>query len=159
MDGPVFIRLCRVPMPIITPPDEKFEFGKIKTLTPGNDVAVMACGSLVYEALVAQERLAQEGINARIMNVHTIKPIDAETIKKAADECGCIVTAEEHQITGALGGAVAEVLARNKPVPVEMIGMQDKFGESGEPEELMVKYGLKAENIVQAVKSAIKRKK
>jgi len=157
--GPVFIRLCRVPMPIITPPDERFVFGKAKIMKPGGDVVIFACGSMVYESLTAAEALAGEGIDARVVNIHTVKPLDEETVIKSVKECGCAVTAEEHQSAGGLGGAIAETLAKNYPVPVEMVGLKDEFGESGEPEELMTKFNLKYEDIIKACKKSVKRKK
>lgn len=159
IDGPVFIRLCRIPMPVITAPDDRFEFGKIKELTKGDDVAIFACGSMVYEALIAAESLEKEGIKARVLNVHTIKPLDEKMVVLVANECGCAVSAEEHQRAGGLGGAIAEVLARKSPIPMEMVGLDDCFGESGEPEELMKAYSLKSENICDAAKTALQRKK
>ena len=156
--GPVYLRYGREPMPIITTSDSPFEIGKAIILKDGGDVAIFACGHLVYEALCAAEILAQSGINATVINVHTIKPIDEETIIKAVLKCGAVVTAEEHQIAGGFGSAVCEVLAKNCPAPVEMIGVFDTFGESGAPLDLLKEYGLKADNIVTAAIKAIKRK-
>jgi transketolase len=158
LDGPVYIRYGRENTPIFTKTDTPFEIGKANVLRDGNDVAIMACGTMVYESLMAAEILEKKGIKARDINIHTIKTIDEKTIITAAKECGAIVTAEEHQIYGGCGSAVAEVLVKNFPVPVEMIGVNDKFGESGEPMDLMVKYGLKDVNIVEAVLKVLKRK-
>jgi transketolase len=124
----------------------------------GEDVAVIACGSLVYEALVAAEELSSDGIDCRAINCHTIKPIDRDSIIKAAEETGAIVTAEEHQVHGGLGSAVSEVVFGNHPVPIEYVAMMDRFGESGEPNELMKKFGLSSEGIKSAVKKVLKRK-
>ncbi|MFH1282568.1 MAG: transketolase C-terminal domain-containing protein [bacterium] len=159
IQGPVFIRLCRVAMPIITSPNDKFEFGKARVLSSGNDVAIIACGNMVYESLVSGEMLAKEGIQASVINVHTIKPLDEETIVQTVRRCGCAVTAEEHQIAGGLGGTISELLAKKYPVPMEMIGINDVFGESGEPEELLKHFSLKAEDICVGVRNVLKRKK
>lgn len=159
MFGPVYIRLGRAPVPIITKETDPFTIGKAKQVRDGKDVAIIACGSQVYEAVVAAEMLEKEGISARVLDMHTIKPLDEEAIVKAAKDCGCIVTAEEHQLACGLGSAVAEVVSMKLPVPVEMIGMHDKFGESGDPEELLKKYGLKDVNIAESAKKAIQRKK
>ena len=125
--------------------DSEFIPGKAQVLKDGSDISLIATGHMVWEALQSAKLLEENGISARVINIHTIKPIDKDTIIKAAKETKAIVTLEEHQVMGGFGSAVAEVLAENYPVPVKMIGMQDRFGESGEPEELMVKYGLKAE--------------
>ena len=158
MFGPVYLRYGREPMPIITKDDSPFEIGKAITLKDGGDVAIFACGHLVYEALCAAEILEKSGIKASVVNVHTIKPIDEETIVKTAKKCGAIVTAEEHQVAGGFGSAVCEVLAKHCPVPVEMVGVFDTFGESGAPLDLLKEYGLKAENIVAAALKSLKRK-
>jgi len=158
MYGPVYLRYGREPTPIITKEDSSFEIGKAITLKNGSDVAIFACGHLVYEALCAAEILAQSGIKVSVVNVHTIKPIDEEAIVKTAKKCGAVVTAEEHQVAGGFGSAVCEVLAKNCPVPVEMVGVFDTFGGSGAPLDLLKEYGLKAENIVAAALKAIKRK-
>lgn len=157
--GPVYIRYGRETIPIITDESTPFEIGKSVKMKDGKDVCIMACGSMVYEALIAAELLEKEGIKARVLNIHTIKPIDSEAIISAAKDCGAIVTAEEHQIFGGFGSAVAEVVVSNCPVPMEFVGMKDCFGESGKPSDLMVKYGLKDINIVDAVKKVLKRKK
>lgn len=156
--GPVYIRYGRETIPIITEESTPFEIGKAVKMKDGKDVCIMACGSMVYEALMAAEILEKEGIKARVLNIHTIKPIDKQAIIEAAKDCGAIVTAEEHQIFGGFGSAVAEVIVNNCPVPMEFIGMKDCFGESGKPADLMVKYGLKDVNIVEAVKRVFKRK-
>ena len=158
-NGPVYIRYGRETIPTITEESTPFEIGKAVTMKDGNDVCIMACGSMVYESLMAAELLEKEGIKARVLNIHTIKPIDKEAIIKAATECGAIVTAEEHQIFGGFGSAVAEVIVANKPVPMEFVGMKDCFGESGKSADLIAKYGLKDVNIVEAVKKVLARKK
>lgn len=155
-NGPCYVRLGRASVPVINDNEEyKFEIGKGVSLREGNDVAIIATGIMVDAALEAYNILAEEGIKARIINIHTIKPIDEEIIVKAARECGSIVTAEEHSIIGGLGSAVAEVVTSNCPVPVLRVGVKDTFGESGEPDELLQKYGLTPCDIVKAVKKAI----
>lgn len=159
MDGPVYVRLGRLAVPVIN--DEtsyKFQIGKGVTLKEGNDVTIIATGLMVSEALEAAKELETKGIKARVINIHTIKPIDEEVIIKAAKETGAIVTAEEHNIIGGLGSAVAEVISENCPVPLKRIGTEDTFGESGKPAELMKKYGLTKDNIVEAVTDIINRK-
>ncbi|GAB4541440.1 MAG: transketolase family protein [Thermodesulfovibrionia bacterium] len=156
--GPVYMRLSRPPLPIVTKEQDEFIMGKANIMRNGNDVTVIACGLMVYEALVAAETLYKEGIETRVINMHTIKPIDEEVIIKSAMDTGAIVTAEEHQINGGLGSAVAEVIVRNAPVPMEMVAVNDTFGESGEAQELLVKYHLKEIDIINAVKRVIKRK-
>lgn len=159
MYGPAFIRFGRPAIPAFTTPETPFVIGKADVYNEGSDVAIIACGLLVWEALQAAEMLEKEGISARVINCHTIKPLDVETITQAAIDCGAIVTAEEHQMIGGLGGAVAEAVVKNVPVPMEFIGIPDTFGGSGEPEELLDIYGLRAKNIVEAAKKAIDRKK
>lgn len=156
--GPVYIRFGREAIPIITSPETPFEFGKGALLKDGNDVAIVACGSMVYESLVAAEELEKEGIHARVINIHTVKPIDEEIILQAAEETGAIVTAEEHQIMAGFGSAVAEVIVQHHSVPMEMVGIEDTFGESGTPDELMVAYGLTHDAIIRKVKKVIQRK-
>lgn len=155
---PTYLRLGREKTPVITTPDSPFAIGKAETLREGSDVAIIACGTLVYEALVAADVLEKEGIRCSVINNHTVKPMDEETIVAAASACGAVVTAEEHQIAGGMGSAVAEVLARKFPVPVEFVGMQDRFGESGSPDELMKAFGLTSEGIIGAVRRVLKRK-
>ncbi len=159
MKGPVYMRFGRENVPLITTEETPFKIGRAETFRTGNDVTVIACGTLVYEALIAAKQLEAEGIDVRVINMHTIKPLDKDAIIKAAKETGCIVTAEEHQINGGLGGAVAECVAKNYPVPIEFVAVNDRFGESGQPEELMTKFLVKAPNVVWSVREAIKRKK
>ena len=156
--GPVYFRFLRVRTPVITSQKTSFEVGKALVFREGTDVTIIACGQMVYEALMAARNLYKQKISARVVNCHTIKPIDKEAIVKAARETGAIVTAEEHQIIGGLGSAVAEVLAEHCPVPMERIGLRDTFGESGEPEELLVKYHMKAVDIENAVRKVLRRK-
>jgi transketolase len=159
-NGPVYIRLGRLNVPVIF--DEstyKYELGKGITLAEGSDVTIIATGMMVHGALEAKDILKQEGINARVIDIHTIKPIDADIIVKAAKETGAIVTAEEHNIIGGLGSAVAEVVSENHPVPVLRVGVMDKFGKSGKPDVLMEMYGLTAANIVAKTKEVLKLKR
>ncbi|MBN1622082.1 MAG: transketolase family protein [Endomicrobiales bacterium] len=156
--GPLFIRFGRESEPIFNKEDTPFKIGKAVTLREGKDVAILACGSMVYESLVAAENLEKKGISAKVVNVHTIKPIDADAIVKSAKECGAVVTAEEHQILGGFGSAVAEVLVKNHPVPVEMVGVRDTFGESGNPSELLKHFHLKDADILNACEKVLKRK-
>jgi len=158
-EGPVYLRLGRLNVPVIY--DEsgyKFEIGKGIVLAEGNDAAIIATGLMVSAALEAKELLQQEGINARVIDIHTIKPIDADIIVKAARETGAIVTAEEHNIIGGLGSAVAEVLSENYPVPLVRVGVQDKFGKSGKPDILLQMYGLTAADIAKSTKAALEKK-
>lgn len=157
-EGPVYLRFGRPKVPIFISEDTPFEIGKAIMLNEGKDVTIIATGHLVWEAIVAGEMLAEQGIDAEIINIHTIKPLDNEAILKSVAKTGCVVSCEEHQYNGGLNDAVAQLLARNNPKPMEFIGVDDSFGESGTPDELMVKYGLKAENIVEAAKKAISRK-
>lgn len=161
MFGPAYIRFGRSAVPMFTREDTPFEIGKAQILSEGTDVAIIAAGLLVWEALVAaEELLKRKGIRARVINCSTIKPIDVKTITDAAIECGCIVSAEEHQVHGGLGSAIAEVVAKNFPVPIEFVGVKDSFGGSGEPEELMEKYGLTWKEIyASALKSMQRREK
>ena len=158
IEGPCFVRFGREAVPVVTDADTPFAVGKVRNVREGKDVTIVACGSLVYQAQIAAERLSAEGIDAAVLDCHTIKPLDEESIIAAAKKTGCIVTAEEHQINGGLGGAVAECLARSCPVPVEMVAVQDSFGESGKAEELMQKYGLDADAIIGKVKQVLARK-
>lgn len=157
--GPIYMRLSRPPFPTITKETDSFEIGRANVLRDGRDVTVIACGFMVSEALRAAELLEKDNIGARVINMHTIKPIDQTAIIKSAQETGAVVTAEEHQMNGGLGSAVAEVLARNIPVPVEMVAVNDSFGESGESEELLKKHKLKDVDIANAAKKALNRKK
>ena len=160
MEGPCYVRLGRLAVNNVNDAATyKFELGKGITLKEGNDVTLVATGIMVEAALEAAEMLAKEGINARVINIHTIKPIDREILVNAAKETGAIVTAEEHNVIGGLGSAVAEVLTEECPVPVLKVGVQDTFGESGKPNELLEAYGLTANNIVEKAKKAINCKK
>jgi transketolase len=156
--GPCFLRFAREATPVFTGEDEPFEIGKAKLLKNGSDATIIACGPIVYEALLAHERLKTEGISVRVLNMHTLKPLDEAAVLSAAKDTGAIVTAEDAQIVGGLGGAVAEFLVKTIPVPVEMVGIHDTFLECGTPEELAAKYGLTASSLVAAVKKAIFRK-
>lgn len=154
-NGPVYIRLGRSKVPVIFDEDYNFEIGKGVELKSGEDVTIIATGIMVAKALEASEMLKEEGISARVINISTIKPIDKDIIIKAAKETKGIVTVEEHSIIGGLGSAVAEVLVENCPVPMLRVGVNDTFGESGNGDELLVKYGLTSENIVKNVKSVL----
>lgn len=158
IDGPVYLRFAREATPVFTTEDAPFIVGKANTLREGNDLTIIAAGPIVYEALIAADALKEKGLSVRVINMHTIKPLDEEAIIKAAQETGAIVTAEEHQIYAGLGGAVAEVVVKNAPVPIEMVGIMDTFGESGSPEELAVEYGLTAKEIIAAAKQVHARK-
>ena len=157
-DGPVYLRFGRPSVPNFTPSDEPFEIGKIYNLNEGKDVTIIACGHLVWEALQAAEALEAEGISAEVLNVATIKPLDEKTILESIAKTGCAVVAEEHNMAGGLGEAVAGVLAAGKPAPVEFVNGADRFGQSGTPAELMKAYGLDAAHVAEAAKKAISRK-
>lgn len=157
-DGPVYLRFGRPVVPNFMPENEKFEIGKAVLLQEGKDVTIVATGHLVWEALLAAETLEAKGISAEVINIHTIKPLDEEAILRSVAKTGCVVTAEEHNFLGGLGESVARVLAVNNPLPQEFVAVQDTFGESGTPDELMEKYGLKAANIVEKVEVVINRK-
>lgn len=159
MFGPIYIRFGREKVPVITNDDTPFEIGKAYCVREGTDVAIIACGVMVYEGLVAAETLAKEGISVMVINNHSIKPMDEKTIIEAAQITGAVVTAEEHQVAGGMGSAVLEVLAQNYPVPVKMVGVYDRFGESGEPDVLMKEFGLTSESLVKAVKEILAKKK
>lgn len=157
-EGPVYLRFGRPVVPVFTGADQKFEIGKAWMVNEGKDVSIFATGHLVWEAILAGEILEQEGIDAEIINLHTIKPLDEKSILQSVSKTKCAVTAEEHQLNGGLGDAVCQVLSRSLPSPVEMVGVNNSFGESGTPSQLMEKYGLNARNIVNAVKKVIARK-
>ena len=158
-DGPVYCRFGRLAVPVINDnPDYKFEIGKGITLRDGKDVTIVATGLMVCEALEAAEMLAKDGISARVINIHTIKPLDSELILKAAKETGCIVTCEEHSIIGGLGSAVAECVSESCPVPVTRIGVNDTFGHSGPAVALLKEFGLCADNIAAVTKQAVAKK-
>ncbi len=156
--GPVYLRFGRPTVPNFTPKDQVFEIGKALLLNEGKDVSIFATGHLVWEAIIAGEILAQKGIDAEIINIHTIKPLDEQAILASVRKTRCAVSAEEHQKNGGLGESIARTLTSNYPAPLELVAVNDTFGESGAPDELMVKYGLKAENIVEAALKAIQRK-
>jgi transketolase len=156
--GPVYLRFGRPSVPIFIPEDMPFEIGKAIVLQEGIDVSIFATGHLVWKALEAAKVLHKKGISAEVINIHTIKPIDEAAILKSVAKTKCVVTAEEHQIAGGLGESVAQVLSRNKPTPMEYVAVNDTFGESGTPDELMVKYGLDTPNIVAAAEKVIARK-
>lgn len=157
--GPVYIRLGRSGVPLITKPDSPFTIGKANIIREGADISIFACGHMVYESILACDALEKEGIKARLINLHTPKPIDKDIIIKAARQTGAIVTVEEHTVTGGFGSAIAEVVIQSCPVPVKMIGVQDKFGISGEPDELFEYFELKAKHIVASAKEALNMKK
>lgn len=159
MFGPIYIRFGREKVPMITNEETPFEIGKAYCVREGTDVAIIACGVMVYEGLVAAEALAKEGISVMVINNHSVKPIDEKTIIEAAQKTGAVVTAEEHQVAGGMGSAVLEVLAQNCPVPVKMVGVYDRFGESGEPDILMKEFGLNSESLINAVKEVLAKKK
>lgn len=157
-EGPVYLRFGRPVMPIFTPADQKFEIGKAWMVNEGADVSIFATGHLVWEAILAGEKLAEEGIDAEIINIHTIKPLDEEAVLKSAKKTGCVVSCEEHNRYGGLGESIAQLLSTHMPTPMEFVAVNDTFGESGTPAELMKKYGLDSSNIVEAVKKVMKRK-
>jgi transketolase len=156
--GPVYLRFGRPKVPNFTPADQKFEIGKALHLKEGNDVTIFATGHLVWEALEAARTLDAEGISAEVINLHTIKPLDNDTILKAVANTKCVVTAEEHMLNGGLGDSIAQLLSRNTPTPIEMVGMDDSFGESGPPMKLMEKYRIDRNAIVESAKKVITRK-
>ena len=156
--GPAYLRFGRPVVPNFMPADEPFVIGKAIMLNEGTDVTIIATGHLVWEALIAAETLEAKGISAEVINIHTIKPLDEEAILKSVGKTGCVVTAEEHMMNGGLGEAVSQVLARKAPVPQEYVAVNDTFGESGTPMELMTKYHIDSPDIVEAVKKAISRK-
>ena len=157
-EGPVYLRFGRPSVANFTPEDEPFEIGKVYNLNEGKDVSIIACGHLVWEALQAAEALEAEGISAEVLNVPTIKPLDTEAIAASLRKTGCAVVAEEHNMAGGLGEAVAGVAAAHCPTPLEFVNGKDRFGQSGTPAELMAAYGLNAEAIREAAKKAIGRK-
>jgi transketolase len=156
---PIYIRFFRDNTPVFTDANAKFEFGKADTLIDGKDVTIISCGLQVWEAVLAEEVLAAEGISVRLINMHTIKPLDNDIVIKAARETGAIVTAEDHQKHAGLAGAVAEVLAWHSPAPLESVAVNDTYGESGKGDELMKKYGIAKDDIVKAARAVLKRKK
>ncbi|MCX4359087.1 MAG: transketolase family protein [Rikenellaceae bacterium] len=157
-DGPVYLRFGRPSVPVFTPADQKFEIGKAVKMIEGSDVVIFATGHLVWRAVEACEALEDRGISVELVNIHTIKPLDEEAVLESARKCGCVVTAEEHLMNGGLGDSVSQLLARHAPMPVEYVAVNDKFGESGKPDELMKKFGLDSVDIIAAVERVMKRK-
>jgi transketolase len=157
---PAYLRLGRSGVPAFTTPESPFEIGKAQVVyqSESPDVTIVACGSLVYEALQAAKKLEQEGIHAQVINMHTIKPYDRETLIQSVKKTGAVVTAEEHQIAGGLGSATVEVLAEEFPVPVEYVGVRDQFGQTGDPDELMKYYNVDRDAIMVAVRDVVRRK-
>jgi transketolase len=158
MVGPVYLRFGREKTPIVTTEETPFELGKAQTFREGRDVAIVACGILLYNALRAAEELAKDGVECMVVNNHTIKPMDDDAIVAAAERCGAVVTVEEHQVFGGMGSRVAEILAQRRPTPVEFIGVHDQFGQSGDPAELIEHYGMGTSAIVAAARRVLKRK-
>jgi transketolase len=156
--GPAYFRLGRSATEVITTEGAPFEIGKAYVMREGTDVVIIGSGPVLYNGLTAAMELEKQGISVMVVNNHTIKPIDVNTIVAAAQKCGAVVTLEEHQIYGGCGSAVCEVLAQHYPVPVEMVGMPNTFGESGQPEELIEKYGMGKDSIIEAVKRVVGRK-
>lgn len=157
--GPAYLRFGRPSWPVFTEPDRPFIIGKADVMIEGNDVSIFACGHMVWQAIEAEALLAAQGIQAEVINIHTIKPLDKEAILRSVEKTGCVVTCEEHQINGGLGDSIAQVLAHYRPTPMEMVAVNDSFGESGTPMQLLKKYGLAPENIVQAAQKVLARKK
>lgn len=157
-DGPVYLRFGRPAVPNFTPADQKFEIGKAIMLNEGKDVSIFATGHLVWKAIEAGQALAEMGISAEIINIHTIKPLDAQAVLTSVRKTRCVVTAEEHQKHGGLGDSIAQLLGENFPAPIEMVAVNDSFGESGTPDELMKKYGLETPNIIAAVQKVMSRR-
>lgn len=158
-NGPVYLRFGRPKVPNFTPADANFEIGKAVLLNEGTDVSIFATGHLVWKALEAGKILEEKGIHAEIINIHTIKPLDRDAILRSVSKTRCVVTAEEHMMNGGLGDSIAQLLVRNLPLPLEMVAVDDRFGQSGKPEELLVAYGLEEEDIVKAVLKVISRKR
>ena len=160
LDGPVYIRFGREKSPVITTEDTPFEIGRAQVFRDGADVAIVACGILVQNALVAADELAREdGVHCLVLNNHTVKPLDAASVIAAARRCGAVVTVEEHQVAGGAGSAVAEVLAEEYPVPIQFVGVRDRFGQSGTPDELIELYGMGVRSIKEAVRTVVRRKR
>lgn len=157
-EGPVYLRFGRPKVPNFTPENQKFEIGKALLLDEGNDVTIFATGHLVWKAIEAAEILDKKGISCEIINIHTIKPLDEKAVLESVSKTKAVVTAEEHMMNGGLGDSIAQILSRKLPTPIEMVAVNDKFGESGTPEELLTKYDIDTDNIVSAVESVLKRK-
>ena len=158
LEGPVYLRFGRPKVPNFTAPDQKFEFGKAITFNEGKDVTIFATGHLVWKAIEAGQILAEKGIDAEIINIHTIKPLDKNAVLQSVRKTKCAVTAEEHMKNGGLGDSIAQILAAEYPTPIEMVAVNDTFGESGTPEQLLTKYGLDTQDVVNAVEKVIQRK-
>lgn len=156
--GPAYLRFGRPSWPVFMAPDRPFTIGKADKLVEGTDVSIFACGHMVWQAIEAEAALAEKGIRAEIINMHTIKPLDVAAVLESVQKTGCAVTCEEHQVNGGLGDSIAQVLGRHYPAPIEMVAVNDSFGESGTPAQLLKKYGLAPENIVAAVEKVIGRK-
>jgi transketolase len=156
--GPVYLRFGRPKVPVFIPENMPFEIGKAIVLSEGTDVTIIATGHLVWEALQAAKQLLEKGISAEVINLHTIKPLDEEAVLKSVSKTNCVVTAEEHQLAGGLGESIAQLLSRKLPKPIEFVAVQDTFGESGTPEQLMTKYGLDAAHIILAAERVVTRK-
>jgi len=156
--GPVYLRFGRPGWPIFTPDNQEFIIGKAITFIEGTDVSIFATGHMLWQAIEAEALLSEKGISAEVINIHTIKPLDEDAILNSIRKTGCAVSAEEHQLKGGLGESIAQTVVRNQPAPMEMVGVDDEFGESGKPLELLKKYGLNPENIVEAALKAIQRK-
>lgn len=157
-EGPVYLRFGRPKVPNFTPVDQNFEIGKAQMIQEGKDVSIFACGHLVWKAIEAVQILKEKGIDAELINIHTIKPLDVDTVLKSVAKTRCVVTAEEHMRNGGLGDSIAQVLALNHPAPIEMVAVNDIFGQSGTPDELLKAYHLDTPDIVDAVKKVLKRK-
>lgn len=158
-EGPVYLRFGRPVWPIFSPADEPFVIGKAQYFSTGTDVSIIACGHLVWKAIEAGRILEEQGLSVEVINIHTIKPLDEAAVINSLKKTGCVVTAEEHNVIGGLGDSIARVAGTHHPVPIEMIGTQDTFGESGKPTDLLKKYGLDTDNIVTAALKVIERKK
>jgi transketolase len=158
LDGPVYLRFGRPSVPIFIKPDADFQIGKADTIIEGTDVTIIACGHLVWKSIEAAQELAKKGISAEVINMHTIKPFDNKAVLDSVAKTGCVVSAEEHMINGGLGDSIAQLLSRSNPVPQEYVGVNDTFGESGTPAELMTKYGIDTANVVAAAEKVIERK-
>ncbi|MBX2962841.1 MAG: transketolase family protein [Cyclobacteriaceae bacterium] len=157
--GPAYLRFGRPSWPIFMAADRSFTIGKADKLVDGKDVSIFACGHMVWQAIEAEAALAEKGVQAEVINIHTIKPLDVKAVLESVQKTGCAVTCEEHQINGGLGDSIAQVLGRHYPAPLEMVAVNDSFGESGTPTQLLKKYGLAPENIVDAVQKVLARKK
>jgi len=157
-EGPCYLRFGRPKVPIFTAPDQVFEIGKALTIFEGSDVSIFCTGHLVWKSIQAAQILAEKGIHAEVINIHTIKPLDAEAVLRSAAKTRCVVTAEEHMFNGGMGDSICQLLARQMPLPVEMVGVNDTFGESGTPDELMAKYHIDTIDVVAAVEKVMKRK-